>query len=261
MLCSGNANEAAHSILDLVVARRQGSPRWLAVNRVVLGASLSGVRPSFGRLSGSRTVGAVKWAESCGAMWARRLLSVRAMSTTDRPAAVPAQSTTVLDHQRGAALGTAGGGGSDGAARAGYEDLAIATAVAVDRDAFATELVGELIGALDVLWRGVAPEVDGLADGGVDVALEGGLHPDVSCDRDFVGGGEHALDVVGDVGAAADAAVLDDGGEQCVAGEAALAGDTAKLWIDLGELGAVEDVAAIGECVEWFDAAGAAGDD
>ena len=118
------------------------------------------------------------------------MLSVRAMSTTDRPAAVPAQSTTVLDHQRGAALGAARGGSSDGAARAGDEDLAVAAAVAIDRDAFATELVGELIGALDVVWCGVAPEVDGLADGGVDVALEGGLHPDVGGDVDFVGGGE-----------------------------------------------------------------------
>src|ERR1043165_9309960 len=172
------------------------------------------------------------------------------MSTTDRPAAVPGQPTTMLHHERGAALWTAGCSGDDSAACARDEDLAVAAAVAVDRDAFATELVGELIGALDVLWSGVAPEVDGLADGGVDVALEGGLHPDVGGDVDFVGGGEHALDVVGDVGAAANAAVLDERGEQRVAGEAALSGDAAKLWVDLRELGAVEDVAAIGERVE-----------
>src|ERR1051325_3943294 len=183
------------------------------------------------------------------------------MSTTDRPAAVPAQPTTMWYHERGAAFWPAGCSGADSAACARDEDLAVAAAVAVDRDAFATELVGELIGALDVLWSGVAPEVDGLADGGVDVALEGGLHPDVGGDVDFVGGGEHALDVIGDVGAAADTAVLDDRGEQLVAGEALFGGDAVELRVDLGELGAVEDVAAIRERIEWLDAAGATGDD
>src|ERR1041384_391 len=143
------------------------------------------------------------------------------MSTTDRPAAVPAQPTTMLHHERGAALWTAGCSGDDSAACARDEGLAFAAAVAVDGDAFATELVGELIGALDVLWSGVAPEVDGLADRGVDVALDGGR--------------------------AAAAAWLDEGGEQRVAGEAALGGDAAELGVDLGELGAVEDVAAIRE--------------
>ena len=104
-------------------------------------------------------------------------------------------------------------------------------------------------------------EVDRLADRGVDVPLKRGLHPDVRRDVDLVRGREPPLDVGGDVGVAAHAAVLGDRREQLGRREPALGGDPLERGIDLGELGAVEDVAAIRERVERLDAARAAGDD
>jgi len=71
------------------------------------------------------------------------------------------------------------------------------------------------------------PQVDGLADRGVDVALKRGLHPDGVAMSNLVGGGEHALDVERDVGPAADPAVQGDGGEQVKRmGEPALGGES-----------------------------------
>src|SRR5215510_3945773 len=80
---------------------------------------------------------------------------LRAMSTTNRPAAMATQPTTTLNNQYGAALGAARGGGDDRGPPAGDQDLAFAAAVPIDRDALAAELVGELIGGLDVVWCGV----------------------------------------------------------------------------------------------------------
>src|SRR5262245_9171776 len=183
------------------------------------------------------------------------------MSTADRPAAMPTQTTTTLNHERGAALGAARGRSDDGAARARDQYLALAAAVPIHGDSLATELVRELVRSFHLDGGGVAAQVDGLADRGVNVALKGGLHADVGRDVDLVRGGEGALDVVGDVATAADTAVLDHRGEQRVGCEAALGGDPAKPRVDLGELGAVQHVAAVGERVERLDAARAAGDD
>src|SRR6185295_391356 len=121
--------------------------------------------------------------------------------------------TTTLDDQRGAALGAAWSARRERGAGAGDEDLAVAAAVAIDGDALAAELERELVGGLDVGRGRVAAQVDRLADRGVDVALKCCLHADVPLDADFVRGGEGVLDVVGDVGAAAHAAVEGDRGE------------------------------------------------
>src|SRR5439155_25424247 len=70
-----------------------------------------------------------------------------------------------------------------------------------------------------------------------------------------------AADVFGYLATVPHPAVLGDAREQLGAGEAALRGDPLERGIDLGELGAVEHVAAVRERVERLDAARAAGDD
>ena len=87
----------------------------------------------------------------------------------------------------GAGAVAAGGGGGrrggglllDGRGRlfAGGEDLEVAGAVAVDRDAFAAQLPGELVDLADLFLGGFVAEVDRLGDGVVGGFLEGGLHP------------------------------------------------------------------------------------
>src|ERR1043165_7076510 len=125
------------------------------------------------------------------------------MSTADRPAAMAAQPTTTLDNERGAALGAARSCSGDRAARTGDQHLTLAAAVPIHGDPLATQLVRELIRGFHLERGGLAPQVDGLADGGVDVALKRGLHADVHRDVDLVCGGEPPLDVVGDVAAPA----------------------------------------------------------
>src|SRR5690242_16359780 len=110
------------------------------------------------------------------------------MSTADRPAAVPAQPTATLDHQDRSTLGAARRDSGRRAARPGDEHLALAAAVPVYRDSLATQLVRELVRSFDVDGGRIAPEVDRLADRGMDVALKRGLHAHVSRDVDLVGG-------------------------------------------------------------------------
>ena len=112
---------------------------------------------------------------------------------------MPAQPTTTLHDQEGAALGAARRSRDRRAARAGDQDLAGAAAVPIHGDPLATQLVRECVRSFDVGSRRVAAQVDGLADGGVDVALEGSLHLDVRGDVDLVSGWEDALDIFGDV--------------------------------------------------------------
>ena len=50
---------------------------------------------------------------------------------------------------------------------------------AIDSDAFAAELVGQFEGLVDGGGCGIFPEIYRLADGGVTVLLESGLHFDV----------------------------------------------------------------------------------
>src|SRR5258708_38557206 len=106
---------------------------------------LSGDRPDLGQPSGIRTKPACNWARSRGSSSAWRLLWSWAMSTTNRPAAMPAQSTPTLDHQHGAALGAARRGSDDGAASAGDQDLPLSTTIPIHRDALAPQLVRELV--------------------------------------------------------------------------------------------------------------------
>src|ERR1700733_7185697 len=136
----------------------------------------------------------------------------------DRPAALPAQSTTALHDERGAALGTAGSRRRSSAAHAGNEDLAVAAAVPVDGDSLATQLVRELVRGFDVDRRGPAMQVDRLADGSVRTTLPDRLHAHVRRHIDVVGRWEPALDLGGHSGEPACRAALADRGEQLVAG-------------------------------------------
>src|SRR5688500_9699605 len=117
----------------------------------------------------------------------------------NRPAAVAAQTTTALDDERRAALGTTGDGRGSGGARAGNEDLSFATAVPVDGNSLAAELVRELVRSFHISRCGTAGEVDRFADRGVNVALKRGLHSHVRGDVDLVRRREAALDVDGDI--------------------------------------------------------------
>src|SRR6059036_495802 len=81
---------------------------------------------------------------------------------------------------------------------ADVEDLVLARAVAVDRDAFAVEVEREEIGLLHVLDGGLARKVDRLRDRGVAPILERSLHANVPFRRDVVRGGEHPLPLLRD---------------------------------------------------------------
>src|SRR5437868_13031321 len=118
-------------------------------------------------------------------------------SSAERPTAVPAQPAAALHDEHGGALGTVQlrDRHRDPCTRDQY--LALAAAVPVDGDSLATQLVRELVRSFHVERARAPREVDGLADGSVDVPLKRGLHADVRADIDLVRGREPALEVGG----------------------------------------------------------------
>src|SRR5437899_1643555 len=62
---------------------------------------------------------------------------------------------------------------------ADVEDLVLARAVAVHRDAFAVEVEREQVRLLHVLDGGLARHIDRLRDRGIAIFLERGLHANV----------------------------------------------------------------------------------
>src|SRR5262245_34608535 len=107
---------------------------------------------------------------------APRLLSAPGMSPADGPPAMPTQPAASLDDERRPALGTGRSSFERRHASPRDEDLAVAATIPIDGDSLATKLVRELVRSFHLGRRGLAPEVDRLADGSVDIALEGGLH-------------------------------------------------------------------------------------
>src|SRR3989449_3194819 len=91
---------------------------------------------------------------------------------------------------------------------ADVEDLVLARAVAVDRDAFAVEVEREQVRLLDVLDGGLPREIDRLRDRGVAPVLERSLHANVPFRRDVVRGGEDLLPLLRDLFQAARGAVI-----------------------------------------------------
>src|SRR2546425_2278863 len=94
---------------------------------------------------------------------------------------------------------------------ADVEDLVLARAVAVDRDAFAVEVEREQVRLLHVLDSGLPREIDRLRDRGVAPVLEGGLHSHMPFRRDVVGRREDLLPLLRDfLQAARGSVVLED---------------------------------------------------
>src|SRR6058998_2027149 len=81
---------------------------------------------------------------------------------------------------------------------ADVENLVLARAVAVDRDAFAMEVEREQVRLLHVLDGGLPREINRLRDRGVAPVLEGGLHSDMPFRRDVVGRREDLLPLLRD---------------------------------------------------------------
>src|SRR5262249_36585653 len=100
---------------------------------------ISDARPVPGRLARATALNHTRHPSAC------RLLCRSAMSTTDRPAAMPAQPTPTLNHQPGAALGAARRCLEHRADGAGNEHLALAATIPIDGDPLATQLVRELV--------------------------------------------------------------------------------------------------------------------
>src|SRR2546427_3180012 len=86
---------------------------------------------------------------------------------------------------------------------ADVEDLVLARAVAVDRDALAVQLVGEQVGRLHVLEGGLARHIDRLRDRGIAIFLERRLHANMPFRRDVMRGGEYSLPLLRDFAQAA----------------------------------------------------------
>src|SRR5581483_10303766 len=123
------------------------------------------------------------------------------------------------------------------------EHLVLPAAVAVDGDALAARVVGQEVGLLHVGLGGVLGEVDGLADRGVHVLLEGRLHLHVPLGADVHGGGEDLLPLGGDLGEAARAAVvLQHVVHEALVPEALALGDRLEVVQDVGQVRAVHDV-------------------
>src|SRR5213594_500137 len=93
---------------------------------------------------------------------------------------------------------------------ADVEDLVLARAVAVHRDALAVEVEREEIGLLHVLDRGLARKVDRLRDRGVAPILERSLHANVPFRRDVVRGGEDPLPLLRDLVQSSRGAVVEE---------------------------------------------------
>src|SRR2546425_535995 len=81
---------------------------------------------------------------------------------------------------------------------ADVEDLVLARAVAVHRDAFTVEVEREQVRLLHVLDGGFPRQVDCLRDRGIAPVLEGGLHSDMPFRRDVVGRREDLLPLLRD---------------------------------------------------------------
>src|SRR2546422_2197089 len=78
------------------------------------------------------------------------------------------------------------------------ENLVLARAVAVHRDAFAMEVEREQVRLLHILDGGLPREINRLRDRGVAPVLEGGLHSDMPFRRDVVGRREDLLPLLRD---------------------------------------------------------------
>src|SRR5687768_7038481 len=182
-------------------------------------------------------------------------------SPANRPAAMAAEPARALHDEDRSALGTRRRRSDDRAAGPGDQHLALATPVAIDGDPLAAKLVRELVRSFDIRRGGRLRQVDGLADRRVHATLKHGLHLDVRRDVDLVRRREPALDVGGHLAATAYPTVLGDCIEQRPRAEPALGGEVLERRVDLGELGAVEDVAAIRERVERLDPGRAPRDD
>src|SRR2546428_754051 len=82
---------------------------------------------------------------------------------------------------------------------ADVEDLVLARAVAVHRDAFAVQVEREQVRLLHVLDGGLTWQIDRLRDRGVAPVLEGGLHSHVPFRRDVMGRRENSLPFLRDL--------------------------------------------------------------
>ncbi len=71
---------------------------------------------------------------------------------------------------------------------------------AVNRNSFATKLIRQFVGLVDIIYGAVFGEIDGLADRRVAVLLKGSLHSDVPFGGDVIGGFENFSDFFGDFG-------------------------------------------------------------
>ncbi len=113
--------------------------------------------------------------------------------------------------------------------------LAGAATVAVDSDAFAVQLVGQVVNPLDVSNGGRAREIDGLADRGVAMLLKSGLHAHVPFRRNIVGAHKHPANVLGHLGDARERAFGRQAFQQFVGQEASLLSDPAEQPVDLDQ--------------------------
>src|SRR5256712_8665671 len=120
---------------------------------------------------------------------------------------------------------------------ADVQDLVLARAVAVPRDALALELVRQEICLLHVVHRGLAWEVDRLRDGGVAPVLERGLHANVPFRCDVVGRREDPLPLLGDLfQASRGPVVVEDLLHQVVPPEAFSLRDLLEIVEEVGKL-------------------------
>src|SRR5436309_66878 len=125
---------------------------------------------------------------------------------------------------------------------ADVEDLVLARAVAVHRDAFAVEVKGEQVRLLHVLDGGLPREINRLRDGRVTPVLEGGLHTNVPFRRDVVRGGEDPLPFLGDLlQAPRRAVVVEDFLHEIVAPESLAFCDFFKVVEEIRQLLAVHN--------------------
>src|SRR5690349_20022522 len=93
-------------------------------------------------------------------------------SAADRPAAMSAETAMRLDHKHRSALRAARRGIHHRPACTRDEYLALAAAVPVNSDSVATKLVRDLVRSFDISGGRLAPQVDRLADGSVDMPLK-----------------------------------------------------------------------------------------
>src|SRR2546425_491150 len=144
---------------------------------------------------------------------------------------------------------------------ADVQDLVLARAVAVHRDAFALELVRQEICLLHVVHRGLAWEVDRLRDGGVAPVLERGLHANVPFRCDVVGRREDPLPLLGDLfQASRGPVVVEDLLHQVVPPEAFSLRDLLEIVEEVGKLLSVHYALVPNQAELRLAAAGCVGD-